>query len=323
MSRLVSVSVALLFVYYASFITGRPALQTKEPAASESPGVQLAFKPGLIERALLQGRALALSDPLLESDTEPEKLFRTMERSYSGDLFTIGAMSLWCAGFLLCFVAIARRVWFARSMTVYLLIPSGLALLLTLFAVRRPALQADRFLSYDHMLMAFVEFALLLLALASIFLAVRVPEVRTGFLDHLQARRKSWTSSLGRLPGAVLQIAAIGLVSAALANFIVLPVYYLQLSFPGFFGLLLLCALLILAFFYVRAYLRVSAMQGGATDAAVSMSFLGFRILSNSIFVAAVLSGVLLVITLVIMLTVANLDVLQTIGVLKRAARLE
>lgn len=115
--------------------------------AMESPGAQLAFKPGLIERALLQGRALALSDPLLESDTEPEKLFRTMERSYSGDLFAIGAMSLWCAGFLLCFVAIARRVWFARSMTVYLLIPSALALLLTLFAVRQRCRQTVSFLT--------------------------------------------------------------------------------------------------------------------------------------------------------------------------------
>jgi len=208
-------------------------------------------------------------------------------------------------------------------MTVYLLIPSALALLLTLFAVRRPALQADRFLSYDHMLMAFMEFVLLLSALAAVFLSVRKPDAGTAFLDHLQARRQSWTSSLGRLPGAMMQIAAIGLVSAALANFIVLPVYYLQLSFPGFFGMLLLGAFLVLAFFYVRAYIRVSAMQGGATDAAVSRSFLGFRILSNSIFVAAVLSGVLLVITLVIMLTIANLDVLQTLGVLRRAARLE
>lgn len=323
MSRVVSLSVGLLFLYYASFITGRPAFETSQANPETGSSVSIVFKPGLIERALLQQRALGLSDPLLESDTEPEKLFRSMERSYSGDLFSIAAMSLWCGGFLLCFAAIARKVWFARSMAVYLLIPSAFSLLLTLFAVRRPALQTDRFLSHDHFLMTGVEFVLLLLALASVFLSLRKPEVKTVFLDHLEARQKSWSESLKRLPGALLQIATIGLVSALLANFVVLPVYYLQLSFPRFFGMLLFSALVILAFFYVRAYLRVSAMQQGATDPVVAMSFLGFRILSNSIFVVAVLAGVLLVITLVIMLTVLNLDALQTLGVLKRAARLE
>ncbi len=322
MSRLVSTSVALLFVYYASFITGRPSLDTQESAPGQG-SMRVVFKPGLIERAMLEQRALGLSDPLLESDTEPEKLFRTMERSYSGDLFSIGAMSLWCAGFLLCFAAIARRVWFARSMTVYLLIPSILSLLLTLFAVRRPALQTDRFLSHDHFLMTWVEFLLLVASLAALFVSLRKPLISTPFLDHLEARQKSWSESLARLPGALLQIATIGLVSAALANFVVLPVYYLQLSFPRFFGTLLFGALLVLAFFYVRAYLRVSAMQQGTTDPIVAASFLGFRILSNSIFVTAVLAGVVLVITLVIMLTVLNLDALQTLGVLKRAARLE
>ncbi|MBL8020153.1 MAG: hypothetical protein JNM27_10855, partial [Leptospirales bacterium] len=106
MSRLTLFAVLAFFIYYVTFLTGRPAFETSDAEPGTATAAEFTIKPGLIHRVLIQKKALALRDPLLESDAEPERLFRNMERSYSGDLFYSGALVFWCASFLLCAVSL-------------------------------------------------------------------------------------------------------------------------------------------------------------------------------------------------------------------------
>ncbi|HQI19348.1 MAG TPA: hypothetical protein PLW55_08385, partial [Leptospiraceae bacterium] len=95
MTRLLPITSIFFFVYYLSFITGRPGLEQPEKYedAKNTSSFKVAFKPGLIERALIQKKAIGLEDDLLESDAQPERLFRSLERSYAGDLFSSAAIT--------------------------------------------------------------------------------------------------------------------------------------------------------------------------------------------------------------------------------------
>ncbi|MCE9597357.1 MAG: hypothetical protein K8S54_05250 [Spirochaetia bacterium] len=323
MSRLTFFAVLAFFIYYVTFLTGRPAFEASDAEPGKATSAQLTIKPGLIHRALLQKKALTLRDSLLESDAEPERLFRNLERSYSGDLFYSGALAFWCASFLLCAISLRQRVWFGRTMAWLLLVPSVLSMLLVLFGIRRELYTTMRE-PYDALFMSSIETFLFLLGAAALIRSSIFAnrQAATPFLDHLQTRQREWLDYFRRAPITALQVAAISVASALIANFVVLPVYYLQMSFPTFFAFLLFVSLAGLAVFYVRAYGKVAHAQNPNPQVSTAISFLGFRILTNTMFLTGVISILALLITLVVVLSIVNLDVLQTIGVLKKASRL-
>ncbi|HNJ04552.1 MAG TPA: hypothetical protein PLB73_09890, partial [Leptospiraceae bacterium] len=285
MTRLLPITSIFFFVYYLSFITGRPGLEQPEKYedAKNTSSFKVAFKPGLIERALIQKKAIGLEDDLLESDAQPERLFRSLERSYAGDLFSSAAITLWCTGFLLCFLALRKRVWFGRSMAWLLILPSTVSILIVLFTLRRAGLTGV-IVSYDSLAISYVETALVLIGSASLMRSgISNRDADRPFLNHLEGKDSDWADSFKRVPRAFLEIIAISAASAALANFVVLPAYYLQISFPRFFATLLGLALAGLAAFYIRAYLKVARMQNPDVSASTAAAFLGFRILANSL----------------------------------------
>ncbi|MBL8020963.1 MAG: hypothetical protein JNM27_14930, partial [Leptospirales bacterium] len=222
----------------------------------------------------------------------------------------------------LCAVSLRQRVWFARTMAWLLLLPSILSLLLVLFGVRRDMLTTMRE-PYDAIFISFIETVLLLLGTAALIRSSAFGiKATTPFLDHLQTRQRQWFDYVRRAPVAAFQVAVISAASALIANFVVLPVYYLQMSFPTFFAFLLFVSLAGLAVFYVRAYGKVAHSQNPDPQITTAVSFLGFRILTNTMFLTGVIAILTFLITLVVVMSVVNLDILQTIGILKKSARL-
>ena len=114
-----------------------------------------------------------------------------------------------------------------------------------------------------------------------------------------------------------LQLVLITLAGALISNLFLLPLYKLQLSFPGYFGILLLIAILALAIFYLYSYSKVSAMAGEEKSFLAPPAFLGFRILSNTVFLTLLIGAITIVIGTIVSLAILNIDMLQGSGILQ------
>ncbi len=158
--------VFIYLVYFFTFLTGRPGFEPVPPLYQELNGEENSFEPdsgagpaltirggaetrmmsppvfvwkaGLIQRVAMQRQALELfTDNLLESDSRPDQLFRSMERTLTGDIFLLCLTGFWCFLILLCGVAAIKRHWFFASMFYLIMIPSVLLIFLILITVRR------------------------------------------------------------------------------------------------------------------------------------------------------------------------------------------
>jgi hypothetical protein len=144
----------------------------------------------------------------------------------------------------------------------------------------------------------------------------------TQFMGHLRREPlSSGTRRRRRIIAPFMEIGAIIVAGLFVANALLFPIYKLQLSFPGLFVGLLVAGFLLLAAFYVRAYLRVARSQS-ATGTPVSVlsavAFLGYRMLGNTLFLVAVISLVCVMFGIIIVFTIYNINVLQDFQLLPR-----
>jgi len=307
------------FFYFLTFITGRPAYHVPDHNAplTEEPGIR--FENGLLGRLVLESRFLAImNDPLLESDARPSEVFRSVERSAVADRFYLAVSAFWCALLLFCFLAGARGYWFYRPMLQVILGPSIAILLAILLVARSKALSVDFTVAlYNHVI---PETILLGLGIGMLlYQKMRMDPISGGrsFLDFLQKRG---TGKKQRISGGftvALQLVLITLAGALISNLFLLPLYKLQLSFPGYFGILLLIAILALAIFYLYSYSKVSAMAGEEKSFLAPPAFLGFRILSNTVFLTLLIGAITIVIGTIVSLAILNIDMLQGSGILQ------
>lgn len=291
---------------------------------------RLVWTPGLVERVVSQaGMLRALRDPLLESDARPDRLMRLLERTYTSDLFLLVTASVWCALLLLLLPAYLGRYWFYFPMSAIVFGLSALAALLVLLTIRYQELNVAglRDDAAWQMLLAALETGLLLLGggvAISRTLPVRRAELPEGeavdgirielrFMGHL---RRAFDPSGGptgfgdRLRSA-LHIAVILAAGVAVANFLLLPLFALQMNLPRVFALLMGAGLIGLAVFYVRSYLSVGRAQGSEAGPAAALAFLGFRFARNALFLGMVFALLIAAILIVVQIVVSNVYVLQ------------
>ena len=334
------------FLYLLTFVSGCPqfVLPNSEPSPFEMPAAKtedpgnpppkLAFTwaPGLMERTALQRRALAaFRDPLLESDSRPDRLLRSLERSFTADLVLLLISIVWGILLLTCLAALRRGHWFYRPMLLMVLAPLAVAVLLVLLNVRRfEVIEAQRnhTLFRDWLLLGRVYAEVtLLFSGAALFLSkllpARVAETPRDLLFMSHLRPDGGAVGRGR-EGLITaaQIATIIAAALAIANVILFPLYVLQISFPKFFGALLGIVVVGLGFFYTRAYVRVSHAQGATGGPDSAAAFLGFRVLRNTLFVTGAILLVVVTVSVIIVITMLNIDFLQTFELLQRPQRL-
>ena len=307
------------FLYFLAFITGRPVYYEPGPTAplTEEPGMK--FENGLLGRLLLESRFLnSMSDPLLESDARPSEVFRAVERSAVADRFYLVVCVFWCSLLLFCFLAGARGYWFYRPMLQVILGPS-IAILLALLLVARSKTLGLNFsvALYNHVI---PETLLLALGIAMLlYQRMRLDSVESGrsFLNFLQKRGGQKKDRISGGLTVTVQLILITLAGALISNLLLLPLYKLQLSFPGYFGVLLVIAIIALAVFYLYSYSKVSAMAGEEKSLLAPPAFLGFRILSNTVFLTLLIGAITIVIGSIVTLAILNIDLLQSATILQ------
>lgn len=303
----------LFFLYFFSIITGRPDLF--------GPGA-VSWSPGLLQEVMIQSTVLdELNDPLLESDAKPDNLFRSIGRSLTSDQTMLFLASFWSVLILLCMVAGIKEHWFYVPMKTLLIGSSTIALLIILLIGRNRQLimATGDPVPVQLMIGVAVETVLLFTGIA-VVLRELLPIERNGraFLDFLQKPAGSLKKKTASFLTVLFQLMIIALAGLFISNFIVLPAYRLQMSFPGFFAAVLAFGLILLALFYIFSYYRVSKMTGESPSYPSSAAFLGFRMLRNTLFIAAIFAAVVSVITLVVVIAVFNIDSLQTFGALPK-----
>lgn len=284
-------------------------------------------EPGLVERVIIERRMLAVfDDPLLESDSRPEDLLRQMARSFTTDTVQLGVNLFWCAQILLCLVAFFKRHWFYGPMSTIVMLISVLMLSFELVTGQRSAMAL-----YENktgqLLAAMVNAVLIVLGSGLLLQKILPPWGRlelteTRFMGHLRPDPGGAPRRV-RFLQPTLEIGAIMATGLIVANALLFPIYKLQLSFPGFFAGMLVLGLLVLATFYVRAYLKVARSQQENNQEPLSVfsaiSFLGFRMLSNTLFLTGVITLVCIIFGVAIVLTMYNIVFLQSFDLLPTA----
>lgn len=307
------------FIYFLSFITGRPVFHRPEPTAPLTEESGIRFQDGLLGRLVLETRFLnAMTDPLLESDARPSEVFRAVERSAVADRFYLVISIFWCILLLFCFLAGARGYWFYRPMLQVILGPS-IAILLALLLVARSKELNSQFdvALYNHVLL---ETALLAMGIGMLlYQRMRLDPISSGrsFLDFLQKRGTGRSRQISGTFTVAGQLVLIAVAGALISNVILLPLYKLQLSFPGYFGVLLVIAIIALGIFYLYSYSKVSAMADEEKSLLAPPAFLGFRILSNTVFLTVLIGAITVVIGSIVTLAILNIDFLQSVSILK------
>lgn len=293
-------------------------------AELEAAKSRIVFKrvPGLVERVLVERRMYAVfDDPLLESDSRPEDLLRQIARSFTTEAVQLGVNAFWCAQILLCLAAFSRRHWFYRPMSTIVILVSVLMLSFDLITGSRSAMAL-----YENktapLITAAINSLLIVLGAGLLLQKLLPPHGRlllteTNFMGHMRRLpAPAGAPRRARFLKPTLEIGAIMVVGLIVANLLLFPIYKLQLSFPGFFAGLLILGLLVLGYFYVQAYLKVARSQKdrNATDSVSvlsAISFLGFRMLSNTLFIFAVITLVCVIFGVAIVLTAYNIVFLQ------------
>ncbi len=354
MARLNVLTLALYFLYFLSSITGAPAFESGlspsesvefrerstgsflyagesaeeasrrlEELSRKETEVRWVWSPGLIERVYVQ-RALmgTFDDPLLESDSRPEDLLRAMSRSFTSDSFRLGINIFWCTVMVLCLLALRKRHWFYDPMSTMIVSISMLMIGSGLLTARHGQLLLFQ---NTTAVLAVAALEILLILLGAAVLLRRIlptsPDMQlseTKFMEHMRSDRRRQSGDRTVLDATIEVVVIMG-VGLLVANLFLLPVYKLQLSFPGFFALLLLFGVGALTVFYLRAYLRVGRSQAPEADMTSAFAFLGFRMLANTVFLTIMFSLITIILGIVVMLAVYNVLLLQDFSLLPKA----
>lgn len=345
----------LYLIYFGTFLLGRPVLEKipeseqleRGPASlvpdsdvdleirelpvdqvehwsnREKPESRVVFIPGLVQQIFLIQNTLDILDhPLLESDSRPDRFFKEMERAYLIKLFTATITILWSFAALLLLAALVRNQWFARPMVIMVFTPAILVMLTLLLGPRRDDLFLAGWVPITT-LKILAESALLFMGFGALYL-VALPltgaekEKNRPFLDHLQRSRLPAGRILGETWTIFYQMGIVMLSSLLIANFLLLPLYQLQLNFPALFAFLLLPGLGALAIFYVTAYVKVARFQNENANLLDGITFLGYRFMRNTTFLGSIITLIAVTAVVIIVLSLMNVDFLQTISILKR-----
>ncbi len=301
--------------------------QGGENSAEQFPGPissgRMEWKSGSIERLWLLSVMLdKFEDPLVESDVRPETLLRLMNRQLSINSLITVATLFWCS-LLAVALVISSRYWFYRPMSLILITISLFALLLQLLLLRRQefySLEAVTPYLFPYLYgRGLFELLLVLLGVAAFIKLLRYqPQHPKVFLDHLELPARNAGSRLKQFYTYSRDLVIIALIGTLAANLLLLPIYLLQSRYPFLFALLLVLSLLLLCLFYARSYMKTARLYNREASPLVSLSFLGFRMLQNTLFILLLCAGIASVLGAIFSLMLNNIHLLESVKIFVR-----
>ena len=335
MSHLKSFALFLCFIYFLALIMGYPETHgpstdptsikiTEEEVKGEGrEGLGLYWKTGFLKKIYLQNQALKLfEEELLEGDTKPKEIFRRLQRSLVQNIFFIGLCLFWLCllGFYL--LNSTEKYLFLNKLSTFLLLFSSILLLIDLFLLYHKR-------SVESILEIFFTSTLAVTQSIILFFGVIIL-FHQFMLDKIKSRKKEKRSKAKDrevevqnlhffsmkwklLFPLVFHFFLICIAALLLANFFLFPLYSLQLSFPNFFALFLFMLVLLLIAYYTHAYWRMFFGYKVKNNFSIALTFLGYRLLRNTLFLLSIFIIVSLLVGSVIFITAYNVDILNSL----------
>lgn len=308
----------LFFLTFCFLLSAWTGFWSVHGDASDSPRAVVRFEPGVFEALRMENRFLdRLQDPLLESDSRPDRLFEAVHRDLTRNLVLAAG-----SGFLLTIIPLTilagiQRRWFYPFMKRMVFLPVSLYLLIHLMLSPKEV-GALAGLPQSYLLLVPTLWKSLLLFLTTVgWMQTQNTDEDRDFLTHLKRERLDLRHLVTeRLRPAAFELLTVTVAGAAITNVVLLPFFQLQLKFAGYFALLLIPGVLLLGTYYVYSYRHVAGLRGESTSWFVALSFLAFRMMRNLLYLAGLFGVVMLTLVVIIALIYGNLGLLTGAGII-------
>jgi hypothetical protein len=304
---------SVILAYLLSGWTGFPGL-----TGFSDQSLRFQFHPGFFEILSIENRFLdEMQDPLVESDSRPERLFNHVHRHFTQNLVLASAFAFLIVFTLLTIVAGFTQRWFYPQMKRMVYLPVSLYLLFSLLLTPKepPPLATD-------FLQQLLYFGPLVFKSALLFLSTAgwmapAPEFRErDFLSFLRRERPDMRRALrDRIAPAVLDLFLISVIGAVITNVILLPFFLVQIHFAEYFAFVLIPGLVLLAVYYVNSYHKVAMLRGEDASWGAALAFLSFRMMRNFLYLTALVLVVVFVLGAILSFSYSNLNVLIKLGI--------
>ncbi len=317
------------FIYFLSLLCGYPEYKTqilKEIDLTQSE-THFYWRIGTVKETWVQYQTLSnLEEPLLKGDAKPKEVFRNLNRVIVQKIFFTLLNLFWLTLLGLCLICLHLSYPFLRPLSTILLTISTIYVSLNFILASSETQTIHPFFNYYPIKFASEKF-LIIISLADLIWQffsgrkklyakknIRVKYKKIHFLQTSLQKILTLSIHSNKLLIFLLHFLTICFISAILANLILFPLYYLQLTFPHGFAFFLTGLLLILIIYYSYAYKITMTSSKSKVSFSIGLTFLCYRILQNTILVTSALILIILLMISIILFTIYNIDTLTNIA---------
>lgn len=278
------------------------------------------WQPGYYQKFMIHSSSIALfNDALLENDSRPGKLFNKLERSYAAIISRLILTGFWCMSLCLLLVTLLKNQWFYRPMSSMVFLISVFVIMIILSTDRKVEINRFAESTSYHIVMASFELILVFMTITLLLirtLPYKKLELKFEFMDHLRLPSTRIPERIIAIFKTTFHIFVIIICGLIISNLLLLPVYKIQVNFQGVFAIILAIAISILALWYIKAYISLMKEKTGQKDIASGITFLGYRLLKNTLFIGTVIIIVAIVLTIIVIISTFNTELLQYLGLI-------
>ncbi|EMY76734.1 putative membrane protein [Leptospira weilii serovar Ranarum str. ICFT] len=277
---------------------------------------QWGIERGLISKIRLTSKVMEeLNEKTIPTDAQLEATVDRMGRILLGQ-----KIMLFIYGFLILlsitsFLAIHYKAWFYTYLNRSLYLISILPVLMSLQHPLRSIQQTPVIGAISSLFL----FALTILLIYMLFTISKVYENKADRFGVFQTAQngeegefQSASSKISWIP-MFFHFAGIMLTGILLGNLIYIPIFLLQKHYSFEFGILLIVLVFLMMIFYIRNYFRMGKNDEltSTGNITLSVSYLQFRVIRNTIFIVFAVLGVTLFVVLLFTILSMNTWVLD------------
>ena len=330
------ITILFYFIYFLLILLGNPEQLTRtleetgtEIRNKKSHTQNFFWKTGLLNKTWLQYQAASsFEEQLLEGDTKPSEIFRSLNRSIVQNIFFLGLTIFWLCLVAFYLIASSSKYKFLESLSGYILLLSFIVIILKLTFPETTKF-SNHATSYDIKdkietpLITWLEISLVFLSIVNLvyhifYKITRLIKEKKGLrpkTKKLSSKENLHAAKLNinwqAIPPIVLHFLLICLASILLANLILLPIYALQLSFPQIFAFFLFFIMFLALLYYSHAYWHLLSDEKARAQFSVALAYLAFRLFRNAIFLTFVIIIVALIMGSIILISSYNVGLLK------------
>ncbi|MFN3603630.1 MAG: hypothetical protein ACK4UJ_02835 [Leptonema sp. (in: bacteria)] len=278
----------------------------------------ITLEKGILQKYFLEKEIYEEMYPsYLDNEHKPQRLFQSLSQEIKKNLISIFVILFLVVLIVFLLYAMNYNVSFYPAFKKQILFVFLIVLLFIIFFIRKGEiyqvfLQTQSYLSF---LPIFIES--ILLFLTTFLLVSKVPFYeKKPFLDLYYKQQFELKKKLINFIKFIRDLIFISLVSLILVNFLLFPIFYLQIERKVPFEYLFLGFLLFLFFYYVYNYYTISKAKEEKPKLFVAISFLGYRILTNFFYFFLVFLVFLFVVSLIFSFIFSNLSILEKYNLL-------